>query len=101
MSGMNLITGFGVVVLTFMMLMYVLERRHSGFVFAFAAGYTADVTPTMATIRRISPPSGSTTAPNIAEKTNSFVWRTSYSPPVDTLRPVPASNLFRPNGPQT
>jgi hypothetical protein len=38
MSGMNLITGFGVVALTFMMLMYALERRHSGFVLAFAAG---------------------------------------------------------------
>ena len=35
---MNLITVFGVVVLSFMMLMYALERRHALFVLAFAAG---------------------------------------------------------------
>jgi len=34
----NLITVFGVVVLSFMMLMYALERRHAFFVLAFAAG---------------------------------------------------------------
>lgn len=32
------ITVFGVTALSFMMLMYALERRHSGFVLAFAAG---------------------------------------------------------------
>lgn len=32
------ITTFGVVAVTFMMLMYALERRHAGFVIAFAAG---------------------------------------------------------------
>ena len=35
---MNLITVFGIVALTFMMLMYALERRHPFFVLAFAAG---------------------------------------------------------------
>ena len=32
------ITMFGVVALTFMMAMYALERRHAGFVLAFAVG---------------------------------------------------------------
>lgn len=32
------ITAFGVVAVTFMMVMYALERRHPGFVLAFAAG---------------------------------------------------------------
>ena len=32
------ITAFGVVALTFMMVMYGLERRHAGFVLGFAAG---------------------------------------------------------------
>lgn len=32
------ITTFGVIAVTFMMVMYALERRHSGFVFAFAVG---------------------------------------------------------------
>ena len=32
------ITTFGVIVVTFMMVMYALERRHPGFVLAFAAG---------------------------------------------------------------
>lgn len=32
------ITTFGAVAVTFMMVMYALERRHSGFVLAFAAG---------------------------------------------------------------
>lgn len=32
------ITIFGVIALTFMMVMYALERRHRGFVFAFAIG---------------------------------------------------------------
>ena len=32
------ITIFGVLALTFMMVMYALERRHRGFVLAFAAG---------------------------------------------------------------
>lgn len=32
------LTLFGVTVLTFMMLMYALERRHVGFVLAFAVG---------------------------------------------------------------
>jgi hypothetical protein len=35
---MNLITAYGVVALGFMMLMYALERRHPGFVLAFAVG---------------------------------------------------------------
>jgi hypothetical protein len=35
---MSLITTFGVVSLGFMMLMYALERRHAGFVLAFAVG---------------------------------------------------------------
>ena len=35
---MNLITVFGVVVLSFMMVMYALERRHRFFVLAFAVG---------------------------------------------------------------
>lgn len=35
---MNLITLFGVVAVTFMMVMYALERRHPAFVLAFAAG---------------------------------------------------------------
>jgi hypothetical protein len=34
----NPITVFGVVVLSFMMLMYALERRHAFFLLAFAAG---------------------------------------------------------------
>ncbi len=33
-----MLTVFGVTVLTFMMGMYALERRHSGFVLAFACG---------------------------------------------------------------
>ncbi|MGH3052352.1 MAG: hypothetical protein ACRDM8_05255 [Gaiellaceae bacterium] len=33
-----MLTLFGVSALTFMMLMYALERRHSGFVLAFACG---------------------------------------------------------------
>jgi hypothetical protein len=32
------ITAFGVVAVTFMMVMYAFERRHPGFVLAFAAG---------------------------------------------------------------
>jgi hypothetical protein len=32
------ITVFGVIAVTFMMLMYALERRHRGFVLAFAVG---------------------------------------------------------------
>lgn len=32
------ITGFGVIALTFMMVMYALERRHLSFVLAFAVG---------------------------------------------------------------
>ena len=32
------ITIFGVIALTFMMVMYALERRHRGFVLAFAVG---------------------------------------------------------------
>jgi hypothetical protein len=32
------LTGFGVVAVTFMMVAYALERRHPGFVLAFAAG---------------------------------------------------------------
>ena len=35
---MNLITVFGVVAVTFMMVMYSLERRHRAFILAFAAG---------------------------------------------------------------
>jgi hypothetical protein len=34
----NAITAFGVCALTFMMVMYALERRHAGFVAAFAIG---------------------------------------------------------------
>lgn len=37
MTGL-VITSFGVTALTFMMLMYALERRHPGFVLAFALG---------------------------------------------------------------
>lgn len=33
-----LLTVFGATVLTFMMVMYALERRHSGFILAFAGG---------------------------------------------------------------
>jgi hypothetical protein len=33
-----MLTLFGVAALTFMMLMYALERRHRGFILAFAAG---------------------------------------------------------------
>ena len=33
-----LLTAFGATVLTFMMVMYALERRHRGFVLAFASG---------------------------------------------------------------
>jgi hypothetical protein len=32
------LTAFGVTALTFMMVMYALERRHAGFVLAFATG---------------------------------------------------------------
>ena len=32
------VTVFGVIALTFMMVMYALERRHASFVFAFAVG---------------------------------------------------------------
>ena len=32
------ITGFGVIALTFMMVMYALERRHANYVVAFAVG---------------------------------------------------------------
>jgi hypothetical protein len=32
------LTAFGVTALTFMMVMYALERRHAGFVLAFALG---------------------------------------------------------------
>ena len=32
------VTIFGVVAVTFMMVMYALERRHAGFVLAFAVG---------------------------------------------------------------
>lgn len=32
------VTAFGVIAVTFMMLMYALERRHPGFVLAFAVG---------------------------------------------------------------
>lgn len=35
---MTLITVFGVVAVTFMMVMYALERRHPAFILAFAAG---------------------------------------------------------------
>ena len=35
---MNVVTGFGVIALTFMMVMYALERRHRLFVLAFALG---------------------------------------------------------------
>lgn len=35
---MDWVTAFGVVALTFMMVMYALERRGRGFVFAFAVG---------------------------------------------------------------
>ena len=35
---MNLVTVFGVCALSFMMVMYALERRHPTFVLAFAAG---------------------------------------------------------------
>jgi hypothetical protein len=34
----NLITIYGACAVTFMMLMYALERRHQGFIVAFAAG---------------------------------------------------------------
>jgi hypothetical protein len=33
-----MLTAFGVAALTFMMVMYALERRHNGFVLAFACG---------------------------------------------------------------
>ncbi|TMC52352.1 MAG: hypothetical protein E6J20_11815 [Chloroflexi bacterium] len=33
------ITTFGAIAVTFMMVMYALERRHPGFVLAFAIGY--------------------------------------------------------------
>ena len=33
-----MLTAFGAVAVTFMMLMYAIERRHRGFVLAFAAG---------------------------------------------------------------
>ncbi len=33
-----MLTAFGAAAVTFMMLMYALERRHEGFVFAFAVG---------------------------------------------------------------
>jgi len=35
---MSLITVFGVVAVTFMMVMYALERRHPAFILAFAGG---------------------------------------------------------------
>jgi hypothetical protein len=35
---MNAITAFGVVAVTFMMVMYALERRHPAFILAFALG---------------------------------------------------------------
>lgn len=35
-----MLTAFGVTALTFMMVMYALEPRHSGFVLAFAVGCT-------------------------------------------------------------
>ena len=35
---MNATTGFGVLAVTFMMVMYALERRHRGFTLAFALG---------------------------------------------------------------
>lgn len=35
---MNAVTVYGVVALTFMMLMYALERRHRNFILAFALG---------------------------------------------------------------
>ena len=35
---MSFLTVFGVIALSFMMLMYALERRHRAFVLAFAAG---------------------------------------------------------------
>lgn len=38
---MTPVTVFGVVALSFMLLMYALERRHSGFVAAFAGGCLA------------------------------------------------------------
>jgi hypothetical protein len=38
---MTLITVYGVVALSFMLLMYALERRHPGFVAAFAGGCLA------------------------------------------------------------
>ena len=38
MSRDTLITIYGVVVVTFMMTMYALERRHPAFILAFAAG---------------------------------------------------------------
>ena len=37
MSGL-VVTAFGAIALTFMMVMYALERRHAGFVLAFAVG---------------------------------------------------------------
>lgn len=41
MSTHALITIYGVVAVTFMMTMYALERRHPGFILAFAAGCLA------------------------------------------------------------
>lgn len=35
---MNWVTAFGVIAVTFMMLMYALEQRHPGFTLAFASG---------------------------------------------------------------
>jgi hypothetical protein len=41
MSTHTLVTIYGVVAVTFMMTMYALEKRHRGFVLAFAAGCLA------------------------------------------------------------
>jgi hypothetical protein len=41
MSTHALITVYGVVAVTFMMIMYSLERRHAGFILAFAVGCLA------------------------------------------------------------
>ncbi len=44
MSAHTAITIYGVVAVTFMMIMYSLERRHAGFILAFAAGCLASAT---------------------------------------------------------
>jgi hypothetical protein len=41
MSSHTLVTIYGVVAVTFMMTMYALEKRHRGFVLAFAVGCLA------------------------------------------------------------